>query len=367
MRGGDRPHRPVLGRRRHPERRGEPDARWRGCVTSAARRRGSGSPSCSSSSTWSRRRSKPLATYSGGMKRRLDLAMTLVAAPRIIFLDEPTTGLDPRSRHTMWEIIRELVAKGTTIFLTTQYLDEADELADRIAVLDNGRIVAEGTPDELKRLVPGGHIRLRFADAAGARRRPRACSTDRRPTTTRSPSRCRATGESARCVGARPPRHGAASRSTTSPSTPPTSTTCSSRSRAQTRREPNHDHRSPLAEHPPAVARRRRRDHDAAPQPAAHGALPRPVDVHHPRARSSSCCCSSSSSAARSAPACPASSRPAAGTAYLAYVVPGILLITIAGTRQRRRDHRRHGHDRGHHRPVPHDGDLPRRRCSPGT
>jgi ABC-2 type transport system ATP-binding protein len=109
---------------------------------------------------------KPLATYSGGMKRRLDLAMTLVAAPRIIFLDEPTTGLDPRSRHTMWQIIRDLVAKGTTIFLTTQYLDEADELADKIAVLDNGKIVAEGTPAELKRLVPGGHIRLQFPDAA---------------------------------------------------------------------------------------------------------------------------------------------------------------------------------------------------------
>ncbi|MET4781037.1 ATP-binding cassette domain-containing protein [Glaciihabitans sp. UYNi722] len=109
---------------------------------------------------------KPLATYSGGMKRRLDLAMTLVAAPSVIFLDEPTTGLDPRSRHTMWDIVRALVADGTTVLLTTQYLDEADELADRIAVLDGGRIVAEGTPDELKRLVPGGHIRLRFADAA---------------------------------------------------------------------------------------------------------------------------------------------------------------------------------------------------------
>ncbi len=108
---------------------------------------------------------KPLSTYSGGMKRRLDLAMTLVATPRVIFLDEPTTGLDPRSRHTMWGIVRELVADGTTVLLTTQYLDEADELADRIAVLDKGRIVAEGTPDELKRLVPGGHIRLRFADA----------------------------------------------------------------------------------------------------------------------------------------------------------------------------------------------------------
>jgi ABC-2 type transport system ATP-binding protein len=99
------------------------------------------------------------------MRRRLDLAMTLVSTPRVIFLDEPTTGLDPRSRHTMWDIVRSLVAGGTTVLLTTQYLDEADELADRIAVLDGGRIVAEGTPDQLKRLVPGGHIRLRFPDA----------------------------------------------------------------------------------------------------------------------------------------------------------------------------------------------------------
>ena len=109
---------------------------------------------------------KPLATYSGGMRRRLDLAMTLVSTPRVIFLDEPTTGLDPRSRHTMWDIVRGLVAEGTTVLLTTQYLDEADELANRIAVLDGGRIVADGTPDELKRLVPGGHIQLRFSDVA---------------------------------------------------------------------------------------------------------------------------------------------------------------------------------------------------------
>ncbi|UPZ28272.1 ATP-binding cassette domain-containing protein [Streptomyces sp. LRE541] len=107
---------------------------------------------------------KPAASYSGGMKRRLDIAMTLVGSPRIIFLDEPTTGLDPRSRHTMWQIIRELVTSGVTVFLTTQYLEEADQLADRIAVLNNGRIAAEGSAEELKRLIPGGHVRLRFTD-----------------------------------------------------------------------------------------------------------------------------------------------------------------------------------------------------------
>ncbi|MGW8745647.1 ATP-binding cassette domain-containing protein [Streptomyces sp. NPDC055794] len=112
---------------------------------------------------------KPASTYSGGMKRRLDIAMTLVGNPRIIFLDEPTTGLDPRSRHNMWRIIRALVNGGTTVFLTTQYLEEADELADRIAVLNDGRIAAEGSADELKRLIPGGHVRLRFTDPAAYR------------------------------------------------------------------------------------------------------------------------------------------------------------------------------------------------------
>jgi ABC-2 type transport system ATP-binding protein len=110
---------------------------------------------------------KMAVTYSGGMRRRLDLAMTLTGDPQIIFLDEPTTGLDPRGRRTMWQVIRDLTDRGITIFLTTQDLAEADELADRIGLLEHGKIVAEGSPDELKRRIPGGHIRLRFGDAAG--------------------------------------------------------------------------------------------------------------------------------------------------------------------------------------------------------
>ena len=109
---------------------------------------------------------KLVSTYSGGTRRKLDLAMTLVTRPEIIFLDEPTTGLDPRSRRTMWDIVRELVADGVTIFLTTQYLEEADQLADQIAVLDQGHLVAQGTPGELKRQVPGSHVQFRFTDVA---------------------------------------------------------------------------------------------------------------------------------------------------------------------------------------------------------
>lgn len=101
---------------------------------------------------------KPVATYSGGMKRKLDLAMTLVGAPSVVFLDEPTTGLDPRSRRALWDEVRALVAGGTTILLTTQYLDEADRLADSVAVLTGGRIVAEGTPAELKAVHDTGSL-----------------------------------------------------------------------------------------------------------------------------------------------------------------------------------------------------------------
>jgi len=105
-----------------------------------------------------------VATYSGGMRRKLDLAMSLIGSPSLVFLDEPTTGLDPQGRIAMWEIIKDLSQTGVTVFLTTQYLDEADQLADHIAILNEGKIVAEGTSAELKRLIPHGHIELEFHD-----------------------------------------------------------------------------------------------------------------------------------------------------------------------------------------------------------
>jgi ABC-2 type transport system ATP-binding protein len=107
---------------------------------------------------------RPLKNFSGGMRRRLDLAASLIAQPPLIFLDEPTTGLDPRTRAQMWETIRRLVATGSTVLLTTQYLDEADQLADRIAVIDSGKVVAEGTPDELKASVGTASLHIRITD-----------------------------------------------------------------------------------------------------------------------------------------------------------------------------------------------------------
>ncbi len=166
-------------------------------------------------------------TYSGGMRRRLDLAMTLVGDPRIIFLDEPTTGLDPRSRRVMWDIVRDLVADGVTILLTTQYLEEADRLASRIALLDGGRIVAQGTPAELKRLVPGGSVRLEFADEAALDRaapRARRRSRDDQGLALRGARTTAASIRCGRCSTGSTPRP---SRSTRSRSGPPTSTTCS--------------------------------------------------------------------------------------------------------------------------------------------
>jgi ABC-2 type transport system ATP-binding protein len=128
---------------------------------------------------------RPAKTYSGGMRRRLDLAAALVARPPVLFLDEPTTGLDPRSRLELWSTIEGLVADGTTVLLTTQYLDEADRLADAIAVIDHGRVIAEGTPDALKDRVGGERLEVRLSDAQDGDTAARALlpMTDEPPTT----------------------------------------------------------------------------------------------------------------------------------------------------------------------------------------
>jgi ABC-2 type transport system ATP-binding protein len=108
--------------------------------------------------------SRPVRTYSGGMRRKLDLALSLLPEPRVLFLDEPTTGLDPRSRIAMWDVVRQLAASGLTVLLTTQYLEEADQLADAIALIDGGRLIAEGTPAQLKRRISGEIVEIGFAD-----------------------------------------------------------------------------------------------------------------------------------------------------------------------------------------------------------
>ena len=195
---------------------------------------------------------KLLSTYSGGMRRRLDLAMTLVGEPRVIFLDEPTTGLDPRSRLTMWEIVRELASAGVTILLTTQYLDEADQLADRIAVLDQGRIVAEGTPAELKSRIPADTSDSTSPVPTCCARRP-SCSRRLLPTRTSWSSRSPQTAPSTRSASCSTSCTRPVSTSSGCRSTPRTSTTCSSPSPAVM--SPAVSHRQP--------------DQDPTPQGAA--------------------------------------------------------------------------------------------------
>jgi ABC-2 type transport system ATP-binding protein len=131
---------------------------------------------------------RQVGTYSGGMRRRLDLAAGLLTRPEVLFLDEPTTGLDPRSRQAMWEVVRDVVAQGTSLFLTTQYLEEADRLADRVALIDDGRVAAEGTPGELKRRVGEAGIDLVLAGADDADRLARELGV---PVVAESPTRLR--------------------------------------------------------------------------------------------------------------------------------------------------------------------------------
>ena len=175
VRRPDRRHRSVRRGGRDADRPGEPRAGRPVARAAAGGGPGTGRPSCWSGSSSADAGRRRVSTYSGGMRRRLDLAMTLVRAPRLLVLDEPTTGLDTRSRQTLWDEIRLLAAAGSTVLLTTQYLEEADALADRIVVLDDGRMVADGSPDALKR--EGGR-----RDGAGARRRRCGSSASWRPT-----------------------------------------------------------------------------------------------------------------------------------------------------------------------------------------
>ena len=168
--GADRPHRSVRRGRRAPHREGEPGARRAPLPPLRRTRRVSERANCSSASSWSIAADQMVRTYSGGMRRRLDIAMSLTGNPSVLFLDEPTTGLDPRSRNTMWDLIDELVHSGVTTLLTTQYLEEADRLTDEIVVIDHGVVIETGTAAELKHRVGGEQIEVRLEHPADAPR-----------------------------------------------------------------------------------------------------------------------------------------------------------------------------------------------------
>ena len=166
MRQAGQPHRAVRVRRRRPDRRGEPAAARPPARPLPAPGQAAGRRAARRRSTSPAPRGEQAARLSGGMRRKLDLAASIIVAPDLLFLDEPTTGLDPRSRSALWEIVRGIVADGTTVLLTTQYLDEADKLADRIAVIDHGRVIAAGTRGELKASAGSAGIRIRLLDPA---------------------------------------------------------------------------------------------------------------------------------------------------------------------------------------------------------
>ena len=285
------------------------------------------------------------------MQRRLDLAMGLVGDPRIIFLDEPTTGLDPRSRRTMWQIIRELVAGGVTILLTTQYLEEADELADRIALLDHGRLVAEGTSDELKRRIPGGHIRLEFASADGldaAARTLGEATRDDEALTLQVPSDGSVT--SLRALLDRLDRAVDRGRQPVGPHPRP-------------RRRLPHPHRPTRQRQGEGASRMSTLTYAVADS----ATMLRRQLRHMLRYASMTLMLIGMPIVflllfvyVFGGTLGAGLGGPSGGRAeYLDFVVPGILLIGVAARRDRDGDLGRHGHDRGHHRPVPDHGHLP--------
>ena len=183
----DRADRPVGGHPGGAHRPGEPGDRRAPVPPELAGRPAAGPTELLEQFDLADAADRPAKTYSGGMQRRLDLAASLVGRPKVLFLDEPTTGLDPRSRLGMWEIIRSLVAGGTTILLTTQYLDEADDLADEIVVIDHGLVIAEGTAEELKGQIGGDVLEFAVPDRDQARRRRGRDQAGRRRRAARGP------------------------------------------------------------------------------------------------------------------------------------------------------------------------------------
>ena len=312
-------------------------------------------------------------TYSGGMRRRLDLAMTLVGDPRIIFLDEPTTGLDPRSRRVMWDIVRELVAAGVTILLTTQYLEEADRLASRIALLDGGRIVAQGTPAELKRLVPGGSVRLEFGDEAALDRAAAALgdgTRDDQGLALELPSDggVRSLRALLDRLDAERHRGRRACRSA-----PPTSTTSSSPSPAARDGQPDERVPTPMTAYvitdSSTMLRRSLRRMRRYPSLTFFVAgIPVVFLLLFVYVFGGTLGAGLGGAVPGGLPLGAAGDGSIGRDAYLAYVLPGILLDHRRRGRDRDRDLGGDGHDRGDHRPLPDDGDragLGARRARP--